>query len=69
MITSGVYGLKRKEKRNRIIGLMTGISIGFAAWGSEHPQPDPWRAAGNVQVVQSGMPASQPFHFLFILTG
>ena len=38
---------------------MTGISIGFAAWGSEHPQPDPWRAAGNVQVVQSGMPAAQ----------
>lgn len=59
MITSGVYGLKRKEKRNRIIGLMTGISIGFAAWGSEHLQPDPWRAAGNVQVMQSGMPAAQ----------
>ena len=42
-----------------IIGLMTGISIGFAAWGRAQPQPDPWRAAGTVQVVQSGMPAAQ----------
>ena len=35
--------------KNRIIGLMAGISIGFAAWGSVRPQPDAWRVAGSVQ--------------------
>ena len=51
--------MNRMGKRNRIIGLMTGISIGFAAWGSVRTQPDAWRAAGNVQMVQNGIPVAQ----------
>lgn len=42
-------GRKGAGMKNRIIGLMAGISIGFAAWGSVRPQPDAWRVAGSVQ--------------------
>ena len=58
---SGECRLNRKGtgKKNRLIGLMAGISIGFAVWGSVRLQPDTWLANGNVQMAQSRMPAVQ----------
>ena len=58
---SGECRLNRKGtgKKNRLIGLMAGISIGLAVWGSVRPQPDTWLANGNVQMAQSRMPAVQ----------
>ena len=50
---------KGTGKKNRLIGLMAGISIGFAVWGSVRLQPDTWLANGNVQMAQSRMPAVQ----------
>lgn len=42
-------GRMENGKKNRLIGLMAGISIGFAAWGSVRPQTDTWRTVETGQ--------------------
>ena len=54
----GACELNRTGKKNRIIGLMAGISIGFAVWGSVRPEPDLWQGAESM-LAESSRPVSE----------